>query len=264
MTIPPDANNSNSALDIAQYLYRVLSALLASLFLLVLAPMNLFLRHNLRLTATNLTFGVVFLAFSFLARRRNLYFFRLYCVAHLIQTDVQWYLSGGSLGKQEMGFFTLASCAILFLRGATRRIFLIAVIINGLMLYVVEMVKPGWSVGYSSPIQRLQDHAITFVIIVLVCAWAVRFIMHAYEMEHEELRRAHWELHKTMGELRVLRGFLSTCAWCKRVREDTGNWVPMESYIQAHTHALFTHGACPECAKLLVEKGCAPTIMPMG
>ncbi len=259
VTIPPDAK-TNSALDMQQYLYRGFSALLASLFLLVLAPTNLFLRHNLRLTGTNLMFGVVFLAFSLLAQWRGLYFFRLYCVAHLMQTNVQWYLSGGSLGRQEMGFFTLASCAILFLRGATRRIFLIAVIINGLVLYGVEMVEPGWSVGYSSPIQRLQDHAITFVILVVVCAWAVRFIMRAYETEHEELRKAHWELQKTMGELRVLRGFLSTCAWCKKVREDTGNWVPMESYIQAHTHALFTHGACPECAKLLSEEGNAPTV----
>jgi hypothetical protein len=258
VTMPPDAK-VNHTVTMEQHFFRVFSALLAVLFLLVWAPMNLFLRHNLRFTATSLMFGTCFLTFSVLARRKNLYLFRLYCVTHLIMTNVQWYLSGGSLGRQELVFFSLAFSAILFLRGTTQLIFLIATILNGLVLYGVEMVAPGCAIGYSSTTQRLQDHAIAFVIIMLGCAWAVRFIVRAYEAEHEELSRAHGELQNAMGELRILRGFLSTCAWCKKVREDSGKWVPMEDYIQAHTHALFTHGACPECAKLLLEEGHAPT-----
>jgi hypothetical protein len=242
-----------------QYLFRVLSALMAGLFLLVWVPVNLFLRHDLRLVASSFAFAAVFLAFTILARRRNVYLFRCYCVAHLLQTNLQWYLSAGSMGRQEMALFSLSFSAVLFLRGAWRVAYLIAVVIDGLILYESEMLWPGWTIAYHSAAQRLQDHALIFVVVVLGCAWAVQFIVQAYEREHEELVKAHQELQKTMAELRVLRGFLSTCAWCKRVREDDGKWVPMESYIQRHTHALFTHGACPECAKLLQEEGRAPT-----
>jgi hypothetical protein len=238
-----------------QHLFRVFSTLMASLSLLVWTPVNLFLRHDVRLAVGSLAFGTAFLAFTLLARKRNVYLFRLYCVAHLLQANVQWYLSAGSLGRQELAYFALAFSAVLFLRNAARLVFLTTVVINGLVLYGVEMVAPGWTAGYPSATQRLQDHAITFVIVILGCAWAVRFILRAYEHERDELRDAHRELQKTMAELRVLRGFLSTCAWCKKVREDDGEWVPLEGYIQKHTHALFTHGACPECVKLLREDG---------
>jgi hypothetical protein len=100
--------------------------------------------------------------------------------------------------------------------------------------------------------------------LLLLLGVTVLFVVRAYERDHEELSRTHRELQKTMDELLVLRGFLSICAWCKRVREDSGEWVPMETYIQEHTHTLLTHGACPECAKLLIKDGRAPTIQPKG
>ena len=37
----------------------------------------------------------------------------------------------------------------------------------------------------------------------------------------------------------------------KKIRDDSGYWHPVESYIQTHTRAEFTHGICPECTKKL-------------
>lgn len=99
--------------------------------------------------------------------------------------------------------------------------------------------------------------------LLLLLGVAALLIVRVYERDHEELCRTHRELQKAMDELRVLRGFLCTCAWCKRIRQDDSKWVPMETYIQEHTHALFTHGVCPECAKLLLKDGRAPTNQPM-
>jgi hypothetical protein len=38
------------------------------------------------------------------------------------------------------------------------------------------------------------------------------------------------------------------CAWCHKIRNDAGFWQGIESYLQAHTDATFSHGICPDCA----------------
>jgi GAF domain-containing protein len=63
-----------------------------------------------------------------------------------------------------------------------------------------------------------------------------------------ELERVNQELREAMQDLKVLRGMLPICASCKSVRDDTGYWLQIESYIAQHTEAVVTHGLCPVCA----------------
>lgn len=58
------------------------------------------------------------------------------------------------------------------------------------------------------------------------------------------------ELQIALSEVKTLRGFLPICCVCKKIRDDKGYWNQIESYISAHSDAEFTHGICPECAKL--------------
>jgi len=58
-------------------------------------------------------------------------------------------------------------------------------------------------------------------------------------------------LEKSLVEVRTLRGLLSICANCKKIRDDHGNWVQVEVYVRDRTHADFSHSVCPECAKKL-------------
>jgi hypothetical protein len=44
-----------------------------------------------------------------------------------------------------------------------------------------------------------------------------------------------------------LQSLLPICAWCKRVRNDSGYWYQIEKYITAHSNTQITHGICPEC-----------------
>jgi hypothetical protein len=64
---------------------------------------------------------------------------------------------------------------------------------------------------------------------------------------HETIR----ELRAALGEIRDLQGILPICASCKKVRDDTGYWEQVESYVSRHTGAQFSHGVCPECIKTL-------------
>lgn len=64
------------------------------------------------------------------------------------------------------------------------------------------------------------------------------------EREREELIR---QLQEALAELKVLRGMVPICSYCKRVRDDEGYWQQVEVYIEKQAGADVTHGICPEC-----------------
>jgi hypothetical protein len=49
-------------------------------------------------------------------------------------------------------------------------------------------------------------------------------------------------------EIRVLRGLIPVCAFCKKIRTEDQKWLPMEIYITQHSEATFTSTFCPACA----------------
>ena len=55
------------------------------------------------------------------------------------------------------------------------------------------------------------------------------------------------ELQKALSEVKTLRGFIPICAGCKKVRDDEGYWEQIESYLQRHSGATFSHGMCADC-----------------
>ena len=58
------------------------------------------------------------------------------------------------------------------------------------------------------------------------------------------------ELKKAISEIKRLSGLLPICSHCKKIRDDTGYWSQIESYIREHSDAEFSHGICPDCAKI--------------
>lgn len=48
-------------------------------------------------------------------------------------------------------------------------------------------------------------------------------------------------------ELKMLRGLIPICSYCKRIRDDDGYWNQLETYISNHSEAQFSHGICQEC-----------------
>lgn len=46
-------------------------------------------------------------------------------------------------------------------------------------------------------------------------------------------------------------GLLPICASCKNIRDDKGYWNQIESYLQKHSDAEFSHGICPDCMEKL-------------
>jgi PAS domain S-box-containing protein len=59
------------------------------------------------------------------------------------------------------------------------------------------------------------------------------------------------DLKIALNNVKRLEGLLPICAKCKKVRDDKGYWEEVDAYLVEHSHVEFTHGICPECAKLL-------------
>jgi PAS domain S-box-containing protein len=59
------------------------------------------------------------------------------------------------------------------------------------------------------------------------------------------------KLQEALEEVKLLSGLLSICASCKKITNERGDWEPLESYLQTHSEAKFSHGLCPECLRKL-------------
>lgn len=70
-----------------------------------------------------------------------------------------------------------------------------------------------------------------------------------YQRVEQEKERLITELQKSLSEIKVLKGLIPICAWCKKVRNDKGYWEKVENYIEKHSDARFTHGICDECLR---------------
>jgi hypothetical protein len=58
-------------------------------------------------------------------------------------------------------------------------------------------------------------------------------------------------LQDALSQIKTLKGLIPICASCKKIRDDKGYWNQLETFIQEHTEAEFSHGICPDCMKKL-------------
>lgn len=71
------------------------------------------------------------------------------------------------------------------------------------------------------------------------------------ESLNEKLTNALAEKEKLLEEIKVLEGLLPICSACKRIRDDKGNWWPLDIYVKSHTDVEITHTICADCKTVL-------------
>lgn len=57
------------------------------------------------------------------------------------------------------------------------------------------------------------------------------------------------DLEQALAEVRTLSGLIPICASCKKIRDDRGYWTQIETYLQQHSNATFSHGLCLDCLR---------------
>jgi hypothetical protein len=78
------------------------------------------------------------------------------------------------------------------------------------------------------------------LVVVSAAAMMVGFLILTAERSQAEATEAR-------QRVKQLEGIIPVCMYCRKVRDDREAWLRMETYISAHSSALFSHGICPEC-----------------
>ncbi len=81
----------------------------------------------------------------------------------------------------------------------------------------------------------------------LIIAYATSKIRLLLAKERETTEK----LRDALSQVKTLSGLIPICASCKKIRDDKGYWNQLETFIQEHSEAEFSHGFCPDCMKKL-------------
>jgi hypothetical protein len=169
-------------------------------------------------------------------------------VAHLVALDAIWFPAAGSTGATLLFNVSLIMLPIVFAGGLTRGLMIGSIFANLALLYGLEYLHPEWLTPYTNALERTLDIVITTSIALVGIAVTMWVVLRGYRLERQRLAAANAELARTLAEVRTLRGLLSMCSWCGRIRDEDGSWSRVEAYVQSHTEARMTHGLCPDCA----------------
>jgi DNA-binding NarL/FixJ family response regulator len=85
----------------------------------------------------------------------------------------------------------------------------------------------------------------------LIIAMARHKDIMALRRVNKDLEQKTAELQAALDEIKVLQGIIPICAKCKKIKDDEGYWNNLESYIEKHSDAQFSHGICQDCAEEL-------------
>jgi hypothetical protein len=90
---------------------------------------------------------------------------------------------------------------------------------------------------------------IVFPMLFLLVLRPMRNYLNQRTLMEKEREKLIIELQVALAEIKILKGLIPICTWCKNIRADNGDWIKIESYIEEHSEAEFTHGICLTCAK---------------
>jgi hypothetical protein len=107
---------------------------------------------------------------------------------------------------------------------------------------------------YKSPygIANMIGHVLKLISFYIVYkAIIVTGCMKPYALLFRNLKKSEEELREALDNVKTLKGIIPICSRCKKIRDDKGYWQQVETYIEEHSDADFSHSLCWECAKEL-------------
>jgi hypothetical protein len=131
---------------------------------------------------------------------------------------------------------------LLSLQAPHKRFTIIVAVISSILTIVGFFFSPPGGALWKSLFNRA---------IGLFAIWVTTLLSLHRKMLEERTLLAVREREKALEDIRVLQGLLPICASCKKIRNDKGYWIQIESYIRDHSEAEFSHGICPECIEKL-------------
>lgn len=227
------------------------------------------------LTLITFAIGATFLALYGRSRRRPTFqpLYGVFMANGVALLAATWFWNGGLSGPDTMvALAALVALLTVMDRSPYRNVGIVFVPLMSL-LFLIEYFAPSLVLSYGDRDERFIDIYITFLVATFVITQIIVMILQAYRDERaradamnrrisknlEELQQTNRALANALSEVKTLSGLLPICASCQKIRDDRGYWDRIETYIQAHSEATFSHSLCPECAQRLY-----PDIFPEG
>ncbi|MCB1644983.1 MAG: hypothetical protein KDI36_06000 [Pseudomonadales bacterium] len=170
--------------------------------------------------------------------------------------SVAWFTNHGALGSTPYFIIALFTAGMVILRPEYRLTAMVLTLIWMLGLYYLSFSRPDLISEYESPHQQLVDIGLSVFVCLVINTLLVYTIIKEYQLEKDrserlatQLKEEKEKLEQLLEEVNVLRGILPVCSFCKKIRDDQGDWQPMEHYISSRSDARFSHSFCPECGE---------------
>ncbi|MBF9018990.1 MULTISPECIES: hypothetical protein [unclassified Oceanispirochaeta] len=174
--------------------------------------------------------------------------------------SVIWMTNQGSKGSSPLFFIILFVIIKIIIDSPYDNLLLLISFFIVIGLSIIEQLKPELIIPYLSESHRSIDVFVSLVICLLMITLLVTLVVKEYQREHlhkdnlyAKTLKDKISLEQALSEIKTLKGIVPICAHCKKIRDDKGYWNFLESYIEKHSDASFSHGLCPECADELYE-----------
>ena len=218
-------------------------------------------------TIATLVIGLIYLWLYSKSRQEDEYtpVLWIYILCGVILLVITWFFNGGINGSDT--FVSMVALVAMTVVLKSQRCLVAAAIFFPTMsaLFLIEYLYPDLIVGYSSQDQRFLDIYLAFAVSTVVIYSIISLILESHGIEKNRLHttnvllqekmdilnRTNLDLEEALARVKTLSGLLPICSSCKKVRDDKGYWNRIESYIQKHSKAEFSHSICPECSEML-------------
>ena len=104
--------------------------------------------------------------------------------------------------------------------------------------------------------RKYEEYEIDEIFVLLLFAAFILFFYNVrnnkkLKTANELIKNKNNELEKVLKEISTLKGMLTICSVCKKIKVDENYWQKIEDYISENSDAQFSHGICMDCANKL-------------
>ena len=126
-------------------------------------------------------------------------------------------------------------------------VWLILVLAKLILFYVFSTQGIVFEQEFSDPAHYQLAYVITITgicVFMFLLAAVSEMFKNRYLNQLEQINA---RLNEALERVKILKGLIPICAWCKKVRDDKGFWGQVETYLNTQLDAKFSHGICPDC-----------------
>ena len=153
----------------------------------------------------------------------------------LIQLTYQ-VATGGGEGYAILWYYVFPMTAIYLTNAKEGLVWILSSIAITIFVYL-------YPVGYEFESSLIIRFLVTYSIVAIL-SFGLESSRNKY---YNQLIEEKEQLEKAISEVKTLQNLLPICSYCKSIRDDKGYWNQLESYLDEHAGAQFSHGICPEC-----------------